>query len=262
MLLQDYSLRNNTISVKNLNKSFGSNRVLKGIDFEVKKGESFVIVGGSGTGKSVLIKTIIGLILPDAGSKIIVEGQDITFQNMSERSDLINRFGVLFQGGALFDSIPVWANVSFSLLKNKKMPKRQAYDLAVAKLALVGLKANVADLFPVELSGGMQKRVALARAIADDPDIIFFDEPTAGLDPIMSGVISELIAARSEELGATTVTITHDMRCASVIADQIAMIHDGKFIWQGKGSEMNKSGNPYMDQFIKGSPNGPITAAA
>ncbi|MFI4983852.1 MAG: ABC transporter ATP-binding protein [Rickettsiales bacterium] len=252
----------NKISVKNLTKTFGSNQVLRGIDFDVKQGESFVIVGGSGTGKSVLIKTIIGLILPDSGSQISVEGQDITFLSMSQRSTFVSRFGVLFQGGALFDSLPVWANVSFSLLKNKKMPKKDAYDLAVAKLALVGLKAEVADLFPVELSGGMQKRVALARAIADDPDIIFFDEPTAGLDPIMSGVISELIAARSKDLGATTITITHDMHCASTIADQIAMIHQGKFIWQGMGKDMNNSGNPYMDQFIKGSSKGPITAAA
>lgn len=246
------------IIATNINKAFGSNHVLRGVDFSVKCGESFVIIGGSGTGKSVLIKTIIGLILPDEGSKVVIEGKDTTFLSMAEREELIKKFGVLFQGGALFDSLPVWANISFGLMQNTSVSREDAYKNSVKKLGMVGLKPEVADLYPSELSGGMIKRVALARAIAADPEIIFFDEPTAGLDPIMSGVISELIKKCSKELGATTITITHDMHCASIIADRVAMIHQGQFIWQGKGKDILKSGNAYMDQFVNGRAEGPI----
>jgi phospholipid/cholesterol/gamma-HCH transport system ATP-binding protein len=248
------------IEVKNITKAFGNNRVLRGISFDVAKGESFVVVGGSGTGKSVLIKSMIGLVIPDKGSQVKIDGEDITFYDMAQRQHIIDKVGVLFQGGALFDSLPVWANVAFCQLQEKTLSPAKAKRLAIDKLGLVGLKAAVADQFPAELSGGMQKRVALARAIAVDPEIIFFDEPTAGLDPIMSGVISELILKCSKELGATTITITHDMHCAKVIADKIAMIHEGNFIWQGKGKDMLKSGNKYLDQFIHGRAEGPISA--
>lgn len=242
-----------------MRKTFGNKKVLEGIDFNIETGKSFVIVGGSGTGKSVLIKSIIGLIIPDTGSEVLIEGKDITFLPLSKREDLISKYGVLFQGGALFDSLSVWQNIVFTLLHQKKVNKQEAKAKAIKKLQLVGLGPEVAELFPAELSGGMQKRVALARAIAADPDIIFFDEPTAGLDPIMSGVISELIAKCSHELGATTVTITHDMNCARRVGDKIAMIHGGKFVWQGEGKDLDDSGNPYVDQFIHGRPNGPLT---
>lgn len=252
------AIKQDKITAQNINKSFGSNQVLKGISFTVKEGESFVIIGGSGTGKSVLIKTIIGLVTPDKGSKITIEGKDTTFLDMSERSELIKKFGVLFQGGALFDSLPVWANITFGLRQNSNVSKQNVYRLAVKKLEMVGLKPSVADLFPSELSGGMIKRVALARAIAADPEIIFFDEPTAGLDPIMSGVISELIKKCSKELGATTITITHDMHCAQIIADKVAMIHEGNLVWHGDGSQIMKSGNEHVDQFVNGKASGPI----
>lgn len=249
------------IQVRNMRKTFGNKKVLEGIDFDVETGKSFVIVGGSGTGKSVLIKSIIGLIMPDKGSEVFIEGKDITFLPLSKREDLISRYGVLFQGGALFDSLSVWQNIVFTQLHQKQMNKPEAKAKAIKKLQLVGLGSEVAELFPAELSGGMQKRVALARAIATDPDIIFFDEPTAGLDPIMSGVISELISKCSHELGATTITITHDMNCARRVADNIAMIYDGKFIWQGEGKDLDDSGNTYVDQFIHGRPSGPINLA-
>lgn len=251
----------NKIQVRNMRKTFGNKKVLDGIDFDVESGKSFVIVGGSGTGKSVLIKSIIGLIMPDKGSEVFIEGKDITFLPLSKREDLIRRYGVLFQGGALFDSLSVWQNIVFTQLHQKHMNKAEAKAKAIKKLQLVGLGSEVAELFPAELSGGMQKRVALARAIATDPDIIFFDEPTAGLDPIMSGVISELISKCSHELGATTITITHDMNCARRVADKIAMIYEGKFIWQGEGKDLDDSGNTYVDQFIHGRPNGPINLA-
>jgi phospholipid/cholesterol/gamma-HCH transport system ATP-binding protein len=246
------------IKVQNLRKSFGNKQVLKGISFDLEKGKSLVILGGSGSGKSVLIKSIIGLMIPDEGSMVRLEGRDITFLPLSRRANIIKKTGVLFQGGALFDSLSVWRNVAFGLMQRKKLSRNEAREIVAKKLSLVGLTPDVMDLRPIELSGGMQKRVALARAIAANPDIIFFDEPTAGLDPIMSGVISELIAKCSEELGATTITITHDMRCARKVADDAAMIYDGKFVWQGKGTDLEKSGNPYVEQFVKGSTKGPI----
>jgi phospholipid/cholesterol/gamma-HCH transport system ATP-binding protein len=226
--------------------------VLDGIDFSIEQGGSMVILGGSGTGKSVLIKCIIGLLEPDAGSFIAIDDKDITFMPIFKRAEVMKKFGVLFQGGALFDSLTVWENVSFYLLQNDKFTKRQAFDLAVSKLEQVGLKADDAYLYPVELSGGMQKRVALARAIANDPEIIFFDEPTAGLDPIMSAVITDLIAHSSRELGATTITITHDIPCAKKISTNIAMLQKGKFIWQGDAHALENSGNEYVDCFIHG----------
>ena len=248
------------ISVKNIKKSFGSKVVINDVNFDINSGESFVVMGGSGTGKSVLIKSIIGLMIPDQGSQVLIDGEDITFSPLNKRSEFINKSGVLFQGGALFDSLPVWQNIAFSLLERNMINKKQAKELAVEKLSQVGLKSDTADLFPVELSGGMQKRVALARAIAADPEIIFFDEPTAGLDPIMSGVISELIKSCSKKLGATTITITHDMHCARIIADSAALLFNGKFIWHGKGSELDNSGSEYLNQFVHGAASGPMTA--
>ena len=240
------------IVVKNLKKSFGTKEVLKGVDFEVKEKESFVILGGSGTGKSVLIKCIIGLLLPDPGSKVIIDGQDITFLPISQRENIMAKVGVLFQGGALFDSLLVWENIAFGLMQRRKLSFNQAKEIVVEKLKLVKLGTEVMSLYPVELSGGMQKRVALARAIAADPEIIFFDEPTAGLDPITSEAISELIAECSKKLGATTITITHDMRCARTIADKAAMISEGKFIWTGNGKDLDNPKHPAVAQFVFG----------
>ncbi len=240
------------ISLRDVKKSFGSKHVLAGIDLDIPAGESMVIIGGSGTGKSVLLKCVLGLMKPDSGD-ILIDGQSVAKAN---RDEFLARFGMLFQGGALFDSLPVWRNVSFRLLG--KMSKADAHELAVEKLRRVGLQPETADLFPAELSGGMQKRVGLARAIAAEPEIIFFDEPTTGLDPIMSGVINELIREIVVEMGATAMTITHDMSSVRAIADKVAMIHDGKVQWTGPASDIETSGDPYMDQFLHGRAEGPI----
>ncbi|MBU2889338.1 ATP-binding cassette domain-containing protein [Celeribacter halophilus] len=244
------------ISLKNVHKAFGSKEILRGVDLDVAKGESCVIIGGSGTGKSVMLKCILGLIKPDQGM-ISVAGEDIT--TTGDRDAFLARFGMLFQGAALFDSLPVWQNVAFRLLRGSlKRPKAEARDIAIEKLRRVGLGPDVADLFPAELSGGMQKRVGLARAIAADPEIIFFDEPTTGLDPIMAGVINELIREIVVEMGATALTITHDMTSVRAIADKVAMLHGGKIRWHGPVSEMDGADDPYLTQFITGSPDGPI----
>jgi phospholipid/cholesterol/gamma-HCH transport system ATP-binding protein len=249
------------ISLQNVYKSFGPKQVLNGIDLQVEVSKSMVIIGGSGTGKSVMLKSVLGLIAPDKGS-ILIDGQETVGLKGQERDQLMRKFGMLFQGGALFDSLPVWQNISFALLQTKKLNKGQAKDLAVEKLAAVGLGANVADLFPAELSGGMQKRVSLARAIASNPEIIFFDEPTTGLDPIMADVINDLIVSCVKKLGATAMTITHDMASARKIADHVAMIHEGRIIWTGAIADLDRSGNPYVDQFIHGRSTGPITEKA
>ncbi len=245
------------ISVRNLKKNFGSKEVLKGIDFDVKQGESLVILGGSGSGKSVLIKTIASLINPSSGS-IKVDGEEVSEISQKNRDNLMEKFGFLFQGGALFDSLPIWENVAFRLLNSNKMSKKDAREIALKKLRAVGLSEDVANLYPSELSGGMQKRASLARAVAANPEIIFFDEPTTGLDPIMADVINDLIISNSKELGATTITITHDMHSAQKIADKIAMLYEGKIIWFGGVKDMYSSGNEYLDQFIHGQSRGPI----
>ncbi len=245
------------IAVSNLVKNFGDKQVLKGIDFEVAKGQSLVILGGSGSGKSVCIKVIASLMKQTSGS-IKIDGQEISRIGGSERDLLMGKFGFLFQGGALFDSLPVWENVAFRLLHSNKMNKKQAKEIAIEKLQSVGLSSKVADLYPSELSGGMQKRAALARAVAAKPEIIFFDEPTTGLDPIMADVINDLIIKNSKELGATTISITHDMHSARRIADKIAMLYEGKIIWFGDVKDIDNSGNPYLDQFINGRSTGPI----
>lgn len=248
------------IELSGVYKSFGPKKVLDGIDLTIDKGESLVVIGGSGTGKSVLIKCILGILTPDKGS-IKVDGVEITRLSRKDRQEVMRKFGMLFQGGALFDSLPVWENISFSLLQNKTINKSGAKELAVEKLKAVGLGSDVANLSPSELSGGMQKRVALARAIAANPEIIFFDEPTTGLDPIMADVINQLIVKCSKDLGATTLTITHDMASVRRIAHRVAMIYKGKLIWQGDVREIERSGNDYVDQFIHGRAEGPITAA-
>lgn len=247
------------IALKGVKKAFGKKVVLNGIDLTVTKGESLVIIGGSGSGKSVLLKCILGLVTPDSGS-ITIDNEEVTQLSIKERQRIMRKFGMLFQGGALFDSLPVWENITFALLQNKMVTKKEAYDLAVEKLKSVGLKADVADLSPAELSGGMQKRVALARAIAANPEIIFFDEPTTGLDPIMADVINELIVKCSNELGATTLTITHDMSSARKIADRITMLYEGNLIWEGAMNEIDNSNNDHVDQFVHGRAEGPITA--
>jgi phospholipid/cholesterol/gamma-HCH transport system ATP-binding protein len=245
------------IIIKDLYKSFGSKKVLDGVNLNIKKGESLVILGGSGSGKSVLIKLIVGLLACDRGS---IKYGDVDLRNLStsEQNIVMRKFGFLFQGGALFDSMKIWENISFSLYSKNEISKSQAYDLAVRKLNQVGLEESVADLYPVELSGGMQKRAALARAIALDPEVIFFDEPTTGLDPIMSAIINDLIVKNSTELGATTITITHDMHSARTIADEVAMLYEGKIIWQDKIRNLERSNNPVVDQFIHGFSQGPI----
>ncbi|WP_372884781.1 ABC transporter ATP-binding protein [Shimia sp.] len=245
------------IRFHDVHKSFGPKKVLRGVDLEIPKGESMVIIGGSGTGKSVALKCVLGLIAPDSG-QITVDGKDA---RKGDRDAFLARFGMLFQGGALFDSLPVWQNVAFRLLRGSlKRPKDEARAIAIEKLRRVGLTPDVADLFPSELSGGMQKRVGLARAIAAEPEIIFFDEPTTGLDPIMSGVINDLIREIVVEMGATAMTITHDMSSVRAIADKVAMLHDGVIQWTGPVSEMDHSGDPYLAQFISGSAEGPIEA--
>ena len=245
------------IKLKNVHKSFGNNHVLKGVNIEIKKGSSLVVIGGSGTGKSVTLKCVLGLVTLDKGS-IHVEGRDIS---KTDRDAFLSKFGMLFQGGALFDSLPVWQNVAFRLLRGPSKKRHdEAREIAIEKLRRVGLSRNVADKFPAELSGGMQKRVGLARAISIDPDIIFFDEPTTGLDPIMSGVINKLIREIVVEMGATAMTITHDMSSVRAIADDVAMLHDGVIKWTGPIADLDHSNNPYLDQFVNGRADGPIEA--
>ena len=245
------------ICLEGVKKGFGPKVVLDGIDLEVTAGESLVVIGGSGSGKSVMIKCILGLLKPDAG-RILVDGEDIVNPTPGKRRRLLRRFGMLFQGSALFDSLKVWENVAFGLIQGQNLGRREARGIALEKLARVGLPADVAELSPAELSGGMQKRVGLARAIAAEPEIIFFDEPTTGLDPIMADVINDLIVECVRDLGATTITITHDMSSVRKIADKAAMLYKGKIIWHGPRDEIDNSDNEYVDQFIHGRAEGPI----
>ena len=246
------------IKIRNLCKSFGKKQVLDGVDLDLYKGESLVVIGGSGTGKSVLIKCIQRLLTPDSGS-IEIDGIEIINENPEVLDSMHSKMGMLFQGGALFDSLTVWENVAFDLIQNRGMRKKEAKFVAIKVLRQVGLGADIADLYPSELSGGMQKRVGLARAVITRPEIIFFDEPTTGLDPIMADVINDLIIESAKDLGATTLTITHDMTSARKIADKIAMLYQGKIIWYGTVKELDKTDNPYVRQFINGSCKGPIT---
>jgi phospholipid/cholesterol/gamma-HCH transport system ATP-binding protein len=245
------------IELQGVTKAFGGTAVLRGIDLSVATGQSMVIIGGSGTGKSVLLKCILGLVQPDTGT-ILLDGENVA---RAERDAFLAKFGMLFQGAALFDSLTVWQNVAFRLLRGRlKRPKAEARAIAIDKLRRVGLGPEVADLFPAELSGGMQKRVGLARAIAAEPQVIFFDEPTTGLDPIMAGVINDLIREIVTEMGATAMTITHDMSSVRAIADRVAMLHAGKIRWEGPISEMDSATDAYLTQFIHGRAEGPIAA--
>ncbi len=248
---------NAKIHIKNAHKSFGKNHVLNGLDLSVKDGKSLVVIGGSGTGKSVMLKCILGLLTPERGS-ILVDGEETVGMGEQGRDTIMRKFGMLFQGGALFDSLSVWENVAFGLTQTKRATRKDAHDIAIDNLRKVGLAPEVGKLYPSELSGGMQKRVGLARAIATQPEIIFFDEPTTGLDPIMADIINELIVERVKDLGATALSITHDMASARKIADDIAMIHKGQIIWRGPAGEIDHTGNPMVDQFINGRAEGPI----
>ena len=248
------------IQLIGVKKRFGPKVVLDGVDLTIEKQSSLVIIGGSGTGKSVTIKSILGIIRPDEGT-ILVDGEDVTHINGAARDRVMKKFGMLFQGGALFDSLPVWENVAFGLIQGRGMARLKARDIAIQKLAKVGLTEDVAFLSPAELSGGMQKRVGLARAIAADPEIIFFDEPTTGLDPIMADIINDLIISTVKDVGATALSITHDMVSARKISDKIAMLYGGKIIWQGPTGQIDHSGNPYVEQFIHGRGEGPIKMA-
>jgi len=245
------------IELINVHKAFGSKKVLNGVSLSIENAQSMVIIGGSGTGKSVTLKSVLGLMQPDSGS-ILIDGQEVTSMSENDRQAMMKKFGMLFQGGALFDSLKVWENIAFGLIHNEKLDKKEARKKADQKLEQVGLSAQTGDLFPAELSGGMQKRVALARAIATEPEIIFFDEPTTGLDPIMADVINDLIFDCVKELGATALTITHDMASARKIADKVAMIYEGKIIWNGDVKMLHDSKNAHVDQFIHGRADGPI----
>jgi len=245
------------IDLSNVTKTFGNNKVLRGINLEIPRGQSMVVIGGSGTGKSVLLKCILGLVIPDSG-RISLDGEDVA---NADRDAFLARFGMLFQGGALFDSLKVWENVAFRLLRGPgKRPKAEAREIAIEKLRRVGLAPETGDMFPAELSGGMQKRVGLARAIAAEPEIIFFDEPTTGLDPIMSGVINALIREIVVEMGATAMTITHDMSSVRAIADRVAMLHNGVIQWTGPVADLDATPDPYVQQFIHGRATGPIAS--
>ena len=245
------------IALKDVHKSFGSKHVLRGVTLDVMPAESMVVIGGSGTGKSITIKSVLGLVRPDKG-EVWVDDIRADKARGGQRDSLLDKFGMLFQGAALFDSLSVWENVAFRM--RRKMDKDEAREMAITKLRRVGLGPENADLFPGELSGGMQKRVGLARAIADDPEIIFFDEPTTGLDPIMADVINALIREVVVEMGATAITITHDMTSVRRIADKVAMLHDGVIQWTGPVNDMETCGDPYIEQFIHGRADGPIEA--
>ncbi len=246
------------LDLKNLNKAFGANKVLDNLNLSVPAGKSMVVIGGSGTGKSVMLKCILGLLSPDSGS-VLIDGQESVGVDPKKRGEFMRKFGMLFQGAALFDSLKIWENVSFGLIHGQGVSKKDARDIAIEKIKAVGLQEQVANLYPAELSGGMQKRVGLARAVATKPEIIFFDEPTTGLDPIMADVINNLIVDQVKGLGATALSITHDMGSVRKIADYVAMIHKGEILWTGPVEDLDHSGNPYVEQFIHGRADGPIT---
>jgi phospholipid/cholesterol/gamma-HCH transport system ATP-binding protein len=248
------------LELRGVRKRFGGKIVLDGVDIAVERGRSLVIIGASGQGKSVTLKIAIGLMQPDAG-EVFVGGRDVTRLTGGARRKLVSEFGMLFQGGALFDSLKVWENVAFALnegVGRRRIARTHSREIAIEKLNAVGLGPDVADLSPSELSGGMQKRVALARAIAPAPQILLFDEPTTGLDPIMADTINNLIVSCVQTLGATAISITHDMASARKIATRIAMLYQGKIIWEGSAAEVENSGDPYVDQFVHGRSEGPI----
>lgn len=248
------------LQLSGVKKSFGDNHVLRGVDIDVAPGKSLVILGGSGSGKSVMLKNALGLMTPDAGH-IYFDGDDVTHDVGKTREDMRARIGMLFQSAALFDSLTVWENVAFRLLNSDGLSRRDAKDRAIETLKQVRLGADVADRRPAEISGGMQKRVGLARAIITKPDLIFFDEPTTGLDPITADAINDLIVEQTKALGAAAVSITHDMPSARKIADEIAFLYEGKILWRGPAGAIDDSGNAYVDQFVHGRAVGPIQPA-
>ena len=243
---------------KGVSKRFEGAPVLEGLDLSVAPAKSLVIIGGSGQGKSVTIKVALGLLKPDAG-QILLDGVDVASLGARERRGMFARVGMLFQGAALFDSLTIWENVAFRLLNADGVPRKAARARAVEALGQVRLDPKVADLYPSELSGGMQKRAGLARAIAAKPEILFFDEPTTGLDPITAAAINALIIEQVRHLGCTAVSITHDLASARTIGDEIAMLHGGKIIWRGTPAELDTTDNPYVRQFVEGRAEGPIS---
>jgi len=249
------------LHLQGVTKTFGARQVLDGVDIAVAPGRSLVIIGASGQGKSVTLKIAVGLMRPDQG-RVLVDGEDVTGMEASDRARNVPRFGMLFQGAALFDSMKVWENVAFRLVIADKVPRREAKDRAIEALGRVGLSPEFAGLYPGELSGGMQKRVGLARAVVAHPDILFFDEPTTGLDPITSDVINNLILEEVKRLGCTAISITHDMASARKIGDEIAMLHGGHIVWRGDAKTIDQADNAYVRQFINGVAQGPITGDA
>lgn len=243
------------LELRSVHKTFGQREVLRGVSLSVERGQSLVIIGGSGVGKSVMLKAALGLIAPDAG-EVLIDGERLDGSRTIER--MRRRTGMLFQGGALFDSLSVWENVAFQLLHKDREGRSKARARAIETLSKVHLPASAADLRPAELSGGMQKRVALARAIITEPDLILFDEPTTGLDPITADAVNNLILDQVRALGAAAVSITHDMASCRKIADEVAMLHEGRIIWRGPVSSLDSSGDPFVSQFVKGSSEGPI----
>jgi phospholipid/cholesterol/gamma-HCH transport system ATP-binding protein len=248
------------LKLEGIEKSFGRNNVLRGIDLDVAPGQSLVVIGGSGSGKSVMLKVALGLMTPTAG-KVLFDGHDVTNSTGKTRESMRARVGMLFQAGALFDSVTVWENVAFRLINADGVKRSEAKERAIETLKKVRLGSEVAGLYPAEISGGMQKRVSLARSIISEPDLIFFDEPTTGLDPITADAINDLIIEQVRGLGAATVTITHDMSSARKIADEVAMLFEGRIIWRGKADDVDHSGNEYVDQFVHGRADGPIQPA-
>ena len=246
------------LELRGVVKAFEGRRVLDGVDIAVERGKSLVIIGASGQGKSVTLKIAVGLMRPDAG-RVLVDGVDVTDLGAAERSRLHGRLGMLFQGAALFDSLCVWKNVGFRLINADGVSRREVHTRAVEALQRVGLAPDVADRYPGELSGGMQKRVGLARAVVAHPEILFFDEPTTGLDPITADVINELILEEVKRLGCTAVSITHDMASARKIGDEIAMLHGGRIVWRGPAAAIDQAEDPHVQQFIHGRARGPIT---
>ncbi|WP_022727486.1 ABC transporter ATP-binding protein [Fodinicurvata sediminis] len=245
------------IEIRDLHISFGSNHVLRGVNLDIPKGSSLVVIGGSGSGKSVLLKCILGILQPDSGT-IRVNGEEITELYGRALDSFRTRFGMLFQGAALFDSLPVWENVAFYPLHSQGVSRKKAHEVALRFLANVGLDADIAELYPAELSGGMRKRVGLARAIATEPDVIFFDEPTTGLDPIMGDMIDQLIRKCITEYGFTGLTITHDMASVRRISDEVALLYEGRIVWKGPTETLDHPDNPYVEQFVTGQTEGPI----
>ena len=248
------------LKLEGVEKGFGAKQVLHGVDLEVARGQSLVVIGGSGSGKSVMLKNALGLMTPDKG-RILFGGEDVTNATGKARETMRARIGMLFQSGALFDSLTVWENVAFRLINSEGTRRKDAKERAIETLKKVRLGSDVAGLYPAEISGGMQKRVSLARSIISEPDLIFFDEPTTGLDPITAYAINDLIVEMVRGLGAAAVSITHDMASARKIADEIAMLFEGRIIWRGKAADVMNSGNAYVDQFVHGRADGPIQPA-